>query len=263
MIVPRLMSTMPTLFIGHGSPMNAIEDNEYSETWKKIGRMIPRPAAILSVSAHWYTKGSFVNDEQKPNIVYDMYGFPEELYEVKYIAPGNPDLAHNTVKIVSSANITIDNSWGIDHGTWSVLCRMFPEANIPLMQLSIDAHAKPETHYQIGRELAALRKEGVLILGSGNVVHNLGKIDFSMEGRGFQWAYEFDKYIADEIRNNNHDNVINYHNEGKSAQIAFPYPDHFYPLLYVLGASDKKDKLSVFCESCTYGSLSMTSYLFE
>jgi 4,5-DOPA dioxygenase extradiol len=254
---------MPTLFIGHGSPMNAIEDNEYSETWKKIGEIIPRPDMILSVSAHWYTKGSLVNDEKKPNIVYDMYGFPEELYDIKYTPPGSPDLAQRTMQIVSSAKVTVDNSWGIDHGTWSVLCRMFPDGDIPLIQLSVDAHAKPETHYQIGKELSALRNEGILILGSGNVVHNLGRINFSMEGKGFDWAYEFDKYIGDSIREKNIDNIINFHNAGSSAQIAFPYPDHFYPLLYVLGASDEKDKLSVFCESCTYGSLSMTSYLFE
>lgn len=252
---------MPTLFIGHGSPMNAIEDNEYTNAWKEIGKRIRKPEAILSVSAHWFTDGTKITDSIKPKIVYDMYGFPEALYHVAYQPDGAPKIAREAMSLISEA-VEVDNSWGIDHGTWSVLCRMYPEADIPVFQLSIDAKANAATHFKIGRELASLRDKGVMIFGSGNVVHNLSGINWDMAG-GYSWALEFDGYIRDNILAGQFDDVLNYSNAGQSAALAFPTPDHFFPLLYVLGAADKSDRLTVFNNSCMLGTLSMTCYLFE
>lgn len=252
---------MPALFVGHGSPMNAIEDNEYSNSWEEIGKHIAKPEAILSVSAHWFTKGTKITDAPKPKVVYDMYGFPDALYRINYQPNGSPELAHKTMSLISS-EVKIDNSWGIDHGTWSVLCRMYPKADIPVFQLSVDENASAETHFNIGRELASLRDEGVMIFGSGNVVHNLSQVNWDMEG-GYSWALEFDEYIKDKIISGQYDSVLDYSKAGSSAELAFHTPDHFNPLLYVLGASNKSDKLTVLNDSCTLGALSMTSYLFE
>lgn len=251
---------MPVLFIGHGSPMNAIEDNDYTRNWLSIARRIPKPKAILSISAHWYTQGSRVNDEFHPKTVYDMYGFPRALYQVQYDADGSTEIAHLAKKLISH-DVLVDNSWGIDHGTWSVLCRMYPEADVPVFQLSVDGYAGPEVHFQIGREIRPLRDNGVLILGSGNVVHNLSEVSWNMKG-GYSWADEFDRYIKDKIFKKQYEDVIQYEKAGRSSRLAFTTPDHFYPLLYVLGASESSDELSVFNDSCTMGSLSMTSYLF-
>lgn len=252
---------MPVLFIGHGSPMNAIEDNEYTKKWEAIAEKIPRPKAILAVSAHWYTDGGRINDEAHPRVIYDMYGFPEELYKLKYSSPGAPERAHETKKLIKK-DIKIDNSWGIDHGTWSVLCRMYPEANIPVYQLSVDKNAPAEEHYRIGQEIKELRQNGVLILGSGNVVHNLGRVNWDNKG-GYDWAEEFDGYVKDNLIKREIDEVIHYERAGTSARLAVPTPDHFYPLLYTLGAADGEDKLTVFNNSCVLGSLSMTCYMFE
>lgn len=250
---------MPVLFVGHGSPTNAIEDNDYTKSWEKIAREIPKPKAILAVSAHWYTNGSKVTDDANPKMVYDMYGFPEEMYKIEYKAKGAPELAHLTKSLITR-DVKIDNSWGYDHGTWSVLCKMYPEADIPVYQLSVDSGAAAEVHFQIGQEISALRDKGVLIFGSGNVVHNLSKISWGMDG-GHPWAVDFDNYIKDRIIKKQYQDVVNYKTAGKSSELAFYTPDHFYPLLYVLGASKEDDKLSIFNNSCSMGSLSMTSYL--
>lgn len=252
---------MPALFIGHGSSMNAIEDNEYSNEWAKIGKQIKKPEAILSVSAHWFTKGTKITDAVKPKVVYDMYGFPEALYRIAYQPDGSPKFAHEAMSLISN-EVEIDNSWGIDHGTWSVLRRMYPEADIPVFQLSINAEASAVSHFKIGRELASLRNKGVLIFGSGNVVHNLSRVNWDIDD-GYSWAEKFDDYIKDSILAGQYNNVLDYSSAGQSASMAFHTPEHFYPLLYVLGASDKNDKLTVFNNSCTLGSLSMTCYLFE
>ncbi len=251
---------MPALFIGHGSPMNAIETNEYAKAWEALGKQLTKPKAILSVSAHWFTKGTRITDAEKPRMVYDMYGFPDALYRVAYQPEGAPELARKAITLISKA-VTVDNSWGIDHGTWSVLCRMFPDADIPVFQLSVDANADAQTHFQIGRELAPLREEGVMIFGSGNVVHNLSRVNWEMAG-GYPWATAFDQYIKNQMVSGNYDGVLQYKKAGPSAAQAFYTPDHFNPLLYVLGAADEKDKLMVFNDSCTLGALSMTSYLF-
>ena len=253
---------MPVIFVGHGSPMNAIEDNEYTKTWRSLGERLLRPEAIVSISAHWYTKGTKIMNEESPKTIYDMYGFPKELYEIIYDSPGSPKLAGATKELISKET-EYDNSWGIDHGTWSVLVHMYPDRDIPVFQISIDAYAPPEVHYNIGRELRELRKEGVLILGSGNIVHNLRLVDWHQKNKGFDWAYEFDDYIYESILNNNHEAIIRYKEKGDIARLAVPTPDHFYPLLYVLGASDEKDRISAFNKSCELGSLTMTGYLWE
>jgi 4,5-DOPA dioxygenase extradiol len=257
-----LMSKMPALFVGHGSPMNAIEDNEYTRTWKKIAERIPKPEAILSVSAHWFTKGTRIMDQKNPQTIYDMYGFPKELYEVTYQTAGSPEIAKAAKKLISKET-EFDRSWGIDHGTWSVLVHMYPDRDVPVFQISIDADASPEEHYKIGTELKALREQGVLIFGTGNVVHNLRMVDWNKANKGFDWAYEFDEYIYENLLGKNHEKILRYHELGNIARLAVPTPDHFDPLLYLLGASDKEDKISVYNKSCELGSLSMTAYLWE
>lgn len=256
------MSKMPMMFIGHGSPMNAIEDNSYTRSWREIAKKIPKPESIVSISAHWYTKGTKIMNEENPKTVYDMYGFPKELYEIPYNVPGNPKLAENVKNLITKQSV-FDNSWGIDHGTWSVLVHMYSERDIPVFQISIDASAPPEVHYQTGKELKSLRDQGVLLFGTGNIVHNLRMIDWGMDDRGFDWAYKFDDYIRENIENRNHENVINYLSLGETAKLAVPTPDHFNPILYILGAYDKEDKISTYNNSCMMGSLSMTSYLFS
>jgi Uncharacterized conserved protein len=241
--------------------MNAIENNEYTKAWEDIAGRILKPDVILSVSAHWFTKGTKVTDALKPEVVYDMYGFPDDLYRIVYRPDGSPEFAHETISLISS-EVKIDNSWGIDHGTWSVLCRMYPKADIPVYQLSVDADAGAETHFRIGCELASLREKGVMILGSGNVVHNLSRVNWNMDG-GYPWASEFDGYIKDKVVAREFDDILNYKKAGSSAALAFSTPDHFNPLLYVLGTSDKTDNLTVFNNSCVLGALSMTCYLFE
>lgn len=262
------MKRMPALFAGHGSPMNAIEDSIYSAEWDRLARELPRPKAILSVSAHWYTDGSHINDAAQPQTVYDMYGFPQELYDVTYPAPGSPDLAHRVQQLLehpvegAPRPVAIDNSWGLDHGTWSILHRMFPQADIPIVQLSVASDASAEQHFQIGRQLSPLRDEGVMIFGSGDVVHNLALVDWSMKN-GYPWADEFDAYIKERIAARDFSHVIDYRSAGTCADKAFWTPEHFLPLLYVLGASSEADSLEVFNDSCELGAISMTGYLFR
>jgi len=253
---------MPVIFVGHGSPMNAIEDNEYSRTWRSIAKGIPKPEAIISISAHWFTKGTKIISDKAPKTIYDMYGFPKELYEVKYDCPGSPDLAKQVKELISKET-EYDNSWGIDHGTWSVLVHMYPNRDVPVFQISVDAYAPPKAHYKIGRELRILRESGVLIFGTGNIVHNLRLVDWHMGTKGFDWAYEFDDYIFDNIMSKNHENILKYQDMCPAANHAVPIPDHFYPLLYTLGASYEDDKVSVFNKSCELGSLTMTGYILE
>ncbi|NLY72822.1 MAG: 4,5-DOPA dioxygenase extradiol [Tissierellia bacterium] len=213
------MERMSVLFVGHGSPMNAIEDNCYTRTWKEIAMKIPRPRAILAVSAHWYKKDTRINNEEAPKTIHDMYGFPRELYEIIYDAPGSPDLAGLSKELISSDS-SFDNSWGIDHGSWSVLVHMYPERDIPVFQISIDAAAPPKTHYNIGRELRSLRDQGVLIYGSGNIVHNLRMVDWTMADKGFDWAYEFDEFVYEKIMKKDHESILNYKEEGDIARLA-------------------------------------------
>lgn len=255
------MPSMPMMFVGHGSPMNAIEDNPYTRSWREMAESIPKPTSIVSISAHWYTKGTKIMNEENPKTIYDMYGFPKELYEVLYHAPGNPKLAVAAKNLISKQS-AFDNSWGIDHGTWSVLVHMYPEREVPVFQISIDASAPPEVHYQIGKDLKSLRHQGVLLFGTGNIVHNLGMVDWGMKDSGFDWAYQFDDFVKENIENRNHEKILHYLSLGGAARLAVPMPDHFNPILYILGASDEEDQVSIYNNSCTMGSLSMTSYLF-
>ena len=259
--MPDELKRMPVLFAGHGSPLNALENNDFTKKWTEIAARIPKPEEIMAISAHWYTNGSRIMDEPYPKMVYDMYGFPDELYKLEYRPKGAPELARLTKDMIKREVIT-DNSWGYDHGAWSVLCHMYPDADIPLYQLSIDSQADANTHFKIGSEISSLREKGVLIFASGNVVHNLSRIDWGMEG-GYSWADEFDNYIKEKVAKRQYEDVINYKNAGKSSEIAFSTPDHFFPLLYILGASKDTDKLMIYNDARVMGSLSMTCYLFE
>lgn len=252
---------MPLIFVGHGSPMNAIEDNSYSRSWKELGTRLPKPAAILSVSAHWFTGGTFASDSALPKTIYDMYGFPDALYEIVYNAPGAPETARRAAALLGKSN-ALDRSWGLDHGTWSVLHRMYPKADVPVFQLSVDRGASFRAHYEMGRLLKPLREEGVLILGSGNVVHNLARVNPGQAG-GYPWAEVFDGYIKESVVGGDYEKAVDPRGAGSSAQLAVPTPDHYAPLLYVLGAADAADGVTAFNDECVMGSLSMTSYLFE
>ncbi|MEI8215942.1 MAG: 4,5-DOPA dioxygenase extradiol [Eubacteriales bacterium] len=267
------MKRMPVVFIAHGSPMNAIEDNKYTRNWGEIARNIPKPKAILVVSAHWYTNGTKVMSNANPKMIYDMYGFPKELYEVIYDSQGAPEVAKIAKNLITDfvslddeidveLDVELDNEAGYDHGAWSVLLKMYPEKDIPVFELSIDGGAPPQEHFKIGKKLRALRDQGVLILGSGNVVHNLGRIDWEMDG-GFEWAEEFDSYIKSKVLGKKFADVVDFTKAGSSHKLAVPTPEHFYPLLYVLGASDESDQITVYNDDFTMGSLSMTCYLFK
>jgi 4,5-DOPA dioxygenase extradiol len=256
-----ILKKTPALFVGHGSPMNAIETNSYTKEWVRIAKKIGKPKGILSVSAHWYTDHTSVFDTKSPKTVYDMYGFPEDLYSIVYDAPGDPTLAKHVVNILGDF-VGVDNSWGLDHGTWSVLHHMYPDKDVPVVQLSIDKNKPFSYHYLLGKKLQRLREEGILIFGTGNIVHNLHLVRMDAEG-GYPWAYEFDDYIEAQIKNKNYEGVLKYKKAGKSAEDAFWTPDHYLPLLYVLGASDEDDEVEVFNKDWVFGSVSMTGYLFS
>lgn len=258
---------MPALFIGHGSPMNALEDNEFTEGWQELARNIPRPKAILAISAHWETRGTAVTAMAKPKTIHDFGGFPRELFEYEYPAPGSPELARLVQETVGMTKIGSDQNWGLDHGTWSVLARMYPEADIPVIQLSLDRTKAPAYHYELARELRALRKQGVLILSSGNIVHNLSMVDFKLvrsQGSfnvkgGYDWAVEFDESIKEAILAGDHSTAINYNKLGKAAILSVNSAEHYLPLLYTLGLQQEQDKVEFLNETLVAGSLSMRS----
>lgn len=257
------MTRMPVVFIGHGTPMNAIEDNEFTRSWKEIAKRIPTPKAILSLSAHWFTKGTKIMNDEAPRTIHDMYGFPKELYEILYHCPGATKIAKLSKEMITEET-EYDNSWGIDHGTWSVLVHMYPNCEIPVYQISIDATAASNVHYQIGRELRNLRDQGILLLGSGNIVHNLRILDFNEHlDSGYDWAYEFDNLIKEHILKKDHKPIINYQEFGRISKLSVPTTDHYNPLLYVLGSTYDEDTVRVYNDKCVFGSISMSSYLFE
>jgi 4,5-DOPA dioxygenase extradiol len=254
------MSTMPAAFIGHGSPMNALERNRYTEAWSAFGRRVPRPRAILAVSAHWFINASAVTAMEAPPTIHDFFGFPEALFSLQYAAPGDPELAARIADVVEPTWVGMDrDSWGLDHGTWSVLVHAFPGADVPVVQLSIDASKPLDYHVALGGALAPLRDEGVLILGSGNVVHNLPAIVPSMGETGYDWAHRFDDAARDLMTSAPGDiATLGDHPEYLHA---VPTPDHFLPLLYVAGLADAAgEKADVMIDGYAFGTLSMTAY---
>lgn len=251
---------MPLLFVGHGNPMNAVLDNSFSKTWKEIGQKIGTPKAILSISAHWLTRGkTMVTAMEQPRTIHDFGGFPDVLFEQQYNAPGSPDMAKATIEMVRKTHIEADENWGLDHGTWSVLLPMFPEANIPVFQISIDYNRPPQYHFELAAELKKLRKKGVLIMGSGNLVHNLQRM--RMNGHPYDWAIEFDNKMKDFIDDRNFQAVVDFQQLGTLANLAHPTYDHFLPLIYSLGLIDNDDEIHYFNDSFDLGSVSMRSLL--
>jgi 4,5-DOPA dioxygenase extradiol len=254
---PDTGTTMPTLFIGHGSPMNAIEDSEFSRAWAEVARSLPKPKAILCVSAHWQTAGTRVTAMEQPRTIHDFYGFPPELFEKRYPAPGSLELARLTVETLKDSHAQLDSEWGLDHGAWAVLCQMYPNADVPVVQLSLDERRAPAAHYELGRELRGLRKKGVLVIGSGNIVHNLREVAWG--DTAYDWALDFDARMKDLILSGDHKAIIDYSKLGRAAHLAVPTLEHYLPLLYVLGAQDKTEGVSFFADKVTLGSMSMRS----
>ena len=255
-------SLMPVLFIGHGSPMNGIEDNEFSKRWKQMAKEIPTPSAVLVVSAHWLSKGTLITAMDFPQTIHDFGGFPKELFDVQYTAPGNPGLAKVTSELLQSTQAELDHDWGLDHGTWTVVRHMYPEANIPVLQLSIDYTKSPAFHYQLAGELHELRKKGVLIIGSGNMVHNLRMVAWDKmneDSYGYDWALKMNDTFKTLISTGDHQPLINFESLGKEAKLAIPTPEHYLPLLYSLGLKNSNDTISFFNDKAVAGSLTMTS----
>jgi 4,5-DOPA dioxygenase extradiol len=259
-MTPHTSQLMPALFVGHGNPMNAVEETVYAAAWREASAAIPKPRAILCISAHWETEGTFVTAMAQPRTIHDFYGFPDTLYRVQYPAPGSPELAERVRQLVSSTAVRLDDgySWGLDHGAWSVLRRMYPAADIPVVQLSLDRVQHPRFHYDLGRELRALREEGVLVLGSGNIVHNLRLLQWDA-AEPYPWAAEFDRLSAELILAGEHDRLVAYPALGESARLSIPTNEHYLPLLYILALQQPGEPVSFFAEGLPLGSISMRS----
>ena len=248
---------MPAIFFGHGNPMNAIERNGYTEAWAEIGRTVPRPKAIVCISAHWYLPATLVMSNERPRTIHDFGGFPRPLYEVQYPAPGDPALAR---RIASMLGAELDDAWGLDHGTWSVLCHVYPHADVPVVQVSIDETQPARFHYEIGRKLAALRDEDILIAGSGNIIHNLHAYAWGRHPvEPFDWAVRFESQARELMTAFDHEPLIDYELVGRDATLSAPTPDHYLPLLYVLGSSHPGEKVAFPVEGIDGGSVSMLS----
>jgi 4,5-DOPA dioxygenase extradiol len=257
---------MPVLFLGHGSPMNAIEENEFVQGFREIGKTIPKPNAILCVSAHWETKGTFVTAMEKPMTIHDFGGFPQELFDVQYPAPGNPALAKETKELIKKTEVGLDEKWGLDHGAWSVVKHLYPDADVPVIQMSLDYTQTPQYHYELAKELASLRKKGVLIVGSGNMVHNLRMVAWdklNTADYGYDWAIEASEKMKKYILNDDYQPLINYKSQGRAFDLAIPSPDHYLPLLYTLALKEENEKVSLFNDKAVGGSLTMTSLKIE
>ena len=258
---------MPVLFLGHGSPMNAIEENEFVQGWRVIGKTLPKPNAVLCVSAHWETKGTFVTAMEKPKTIHDFGGFPEELYQIQYPAPGSPRTCKRKLKdIVKKTEVGLDDKWGLDHGAWSVIKHLYPEADVPVIQLSLDYQRSPEYHYELAKELAPLRNKGVLIIGSGNMVHNLRMVDWKRLNEvnySYDWATEASEKMKTSILSDDHKKLINYQSQGKEFNLAIPTPEHYLPLLYALALKQENEMISLFNDKAVGGSLTMTSVKIE
>ena len=262
----RNTEIMPVIFVGHGSPMNIILDNDYTNSLKQAAKEIPKPRAILVISAHWLTDGTYVTCVSKPKTIYDFYGFPDELYQISYPSPGSPKDAELTINVVKSTEVKCGD-WGLDHAAWAVLKHMFPNADIPVFEMSLDYspynnwNPKPiEHHYRLASELAPLRERGVLIIGSGNIVHNLSVIDFDIDAQPFKWAVQFDEKVKQCLVSRDHKSLINYSTMGKEAVYAVPTQDHYLPMIYAIGLQKKEDRLKFVHEGFQYGSVSMRAF---
>jgi 4,5-DOPA dioxygenase extradiol len=257
---------MPVLFLGHGNPMNGIEENEFVAGFREIGRKIPKPKAVLCISAHWETKGTYVTAMDKPKTIHDFFGFPDELYDIQYPAPGKPDLAKEIAGFTTKTIIGLDYEWGFDHGCWVVLKRIFPNADVPIVQMSLDYSKPAQFHYDLAKELSILRQKGVLIVGSGNMVHNLGMLAWDNPnpiGFGYDWALEASERMKKFIINNEHKQLINYRSQGRAFDLAIPTSEHYLPLLYALAIKREKEEITFFNDKPVAGSLTMTSLIIE
>lgn len=260
-ITPTEMT--PLLFVGHGNPMNAIMENNITRGWSSTARLLPTPSAILCISAHWETNGTYVTIMDNPRTIHDFGGFPQELFDVQYPAPGAPEFAKLTQEAILKTTVHEDHKWGLDHGTWSVLVKMYPEANVPVFQMSIDYSKPAQYHYDLAKELSILRKKGVLIIGSGNIVHNLRYARLSGDTKPYDWAIEFDQISKELIEIGDHNSLINYESLGAAAKLSIPTPEHYLPLLYILGLQEKNESVSFFNEEMAFGSGSMRSLLIH
>ena len=255
-----MTARLPAIFIGHGNPMNALADNEYTRAWKRIGEEIGNPRAILCISAHWYTQDTAVTAVAQPRTIHDFGGFPRALYECSYPAPGDPQLAREVQELLGPLNVRMDSEWGLDHGTWAVLCHIYPDADVPVVHLSIDERLPAAEHYNIGRQLAALRERGVLIIGSGNLVHNLQTYAWGKHvAEPYDWAVRFESQARGWMERGEHDPLVNYESLGRDAALSAPTPEHYLPLLYVLGAQQPDDSVSFPTAGVDGGSVSMLS----
>lgn len=260
--LPDTGSVMPVLFIGHGSPMNGIQDNTFSRRWTEMALSIPVPTAVLVISAHWLSKGTRITAMDFPRTIHDFGGFPEALFQVQYPAPGNPALATEVAEMITATHVEPDHDWGLDHGTWSVVRHMYPEAKIPVLQLSIDYTKAPRFHYALARELSELRRKGILIIGSGNMVHNLRMVAWdrmNTPGYGYDWALEMNQRFKEFITSGDHTALIDYEKLGPSGRLAIPTPEHYLPLIYTIGLQGTRDEVSFFNDQAVAGSLTMTS----
>lgn len=258
-------SKMPVLFLGHGSPMNAIEENEFVQGFRKIGKDIQKPNAILCISAHWETRGTFVTAMQNPRTIHDFGGFPQALFDVQYPAPGNPELAKETQKLITKTHVELDDKWGLDHGAWSVIKHLYPNADIPVIQMSIDYSKSAIYHYELAKEINTLRQKGVLIIGSGNMVHNLRMVAWNRlnEEFAFDWATEANEKMKSYILNGDHQKLIDFKSQGRAFELAIPTPEHYLPLLYTLALKEENEKITLFNDKPIAGSLTMTSLKIE
>jgi len=250
---------MPVLFLGHGSPMNAIETNEFSQIWQALGKTLPKPNAILCISAHWETKGTFVTAMEKPRTIHDFGGFPKALFDVQYPAPGSLELAEEAKRSITKTAVGFDEQWGLDHGAWSVIKNLYPNADVPVIEMSLDYTQSPQYHYDLAKELTSLRKKGVLIMGSGNMVHNLGILDWQKPNEGFDWAQEANATFKKLISDKDHSSLIHYTQLGRSVSLSVPTPEHYLPLLYTLALQEKNEPLTFFNDKTIMGSIAMTS----
>ena len=250
---------MPVLFLGHGSPMNAIEENEFVRSWQSLGKSLTRPNAILCISAHWETKGTLVTAMPQPKTIHDFGGFPKALFDVQYPAPGSPALAAETKNAIHKTEVGFDNDWGLDHGAWSVLKHLYPHADVPVIQMSLDYTQSPHYHYELAKELSALRRKGILIVGSGNIVHNLRMANFEMPDSGYDWALEANEKLKKMITDHDDKSLISYKSQGRAIELSAPTPEHYLPLLYALALREENESLSFFNDKTVYGSIAMTS----